>query len=131
MVEGHRYLSEAEIDAALGDRRSVSILSYDTEAARARLEHVGWIKSAKVTRLWPSTLVVELEERRPFALWRPNGVVDVASGAPGQMMVVDAEGTVLGPAEPGTFPTLPVVAGAGAPQAARRLIDGAGRDRRR
>jgi cell division protein FtsQ len=121
VVEGHRYLSEAEIDAALGDRRLVSILSYDTEAARARLERVGWIKSAKVTRLWPSTLAVELEERRPFALWRPNGVVDAASGAPGQTMVVDAEGVVLGPAAPGMFQTLPVVAGGGAPQAAKRL----------
>jgi cell division protein FtsQ len=122
VVEGHRYLTEAEIDAALGDRGSVSILSYDTEAARARLERVGWVKSAKVTRLWPSTLVVELEERRPFALWRPNGAVDVGSGAPGQMVVVDLDGTVLGPAEPGSFPGLPVVAGAGAPQAARRLV---------
>jgi cell division protein FtsQ len=121
VVEGHRYLSETEIDAALGDRRSLSILSYDTEAARARLERLGWIKSAKVTRLWPSTLAVELEERRPFALWRSNGVMDAALGAPGQTMVVDAEGIVLGPAAPGLFQALPVVAGAGAPQSARRL----------
>lgn len=122
VVEGHRYMSEADIDAVLGDRRSVSILNYDTEAARARLEKVGWIKSAKVTRLWPSTLVVELEERKPYALWRPNGAIDVGSGAPGQVFVVDAEGTVLGSADPGAFPAFPLVAGAGAPQAAKRLM---------
>jgi cell division protein FtsQ len=122
VVEGHRYLSAAEIGAALGDRSNVSILSYDTEAARERLEKVGWIKSAKVTRLWPSTLAVELEERKPFALWRPNGVVDVGSGAPGRVFVVDAEGTVLGPAEPGAFPAFLLVEGAGAPKAARRLM---------
>lgn len=122
VVEGHRYMSEAEIDGVLGDRRAVSILSYDTEAARNRLEKVGWIKSAKVTRLWPSTLVVELEERKPYALWRPNGVVDVGSGAPGQVFVVDADGTVLGPTDAGAFPAFPLVAGAGAPQAAKRLM---------
>ena len=56
-----------------GRATGVSIFAFDTEAARERLKRNGWVSEARVMRLLPSTLVVEIEERKPFALWREGG----------------------------------------------------------
>ena len=103
-VEGQHHLKETEIAAALGPRDGVSIFAFDTDAARDRLKRNGWVAEARVMRLLPSTLVVELEERTPFALWREGG----------KLAAIDVSGRVLGLAERADFPNLPVVSGAGA-----------------
>jgi cell division protein FtsQ len=103
-VEGQHHLKETEIAAALGPRDGVSIFAFDTDAARDRLKRNGWVAEARVMRLLPSTLVVELEERTPFALWREGG----------KLAAIDVSGRVLALAERTDFPNLPVVSGAGA-----------------
>jgi cell division protein FtsQ len=103
-VEGQHHLKETEIAAALGPRDGVSIFAFDTDAARDRLKRNGWVAEARVMRLLPSTLVVELEERTPFALWREGG----------KLAAIDISGRVLALAERTDFPNLPVVSGAGA-----------------
>ena len=42
------------------------MLDFDTDAAKARLEAVAWIRHAQVMRLLPSTLQVVVEERTPL-----------------------------------------------------------------
>ncbi len=115
-VEGRVNLPDADFDAAMGPRSGVSIFAFDTDAARARLKSLGWVREARVMRLLPSTLVVELEENRPFAVWR-NGE---------QFTVVDAEGAVLAQIQPGGFPDLPVVSGAEAARPAREQVAAVG-----
>ena len=65
-VEGQHHLKEAEIAAALGPREGVSIFAFDTDAARERLKHNGWVAEARVMRLLPSTLVVEIGGAQPL-----------------------------------------------------------------
>lgn len=112
-VEGQHHLKESEIAAALGPREGVSIFAFDTDAARERLKHNGWVAEARVMRLLPSTLVVELEERNPFALWREGG----------KTAAIDRSGKVLALAERTDFPNLPVVSGAGAAAPAAEILD--------
>ncbi len=112
-VEGQVNLPDAELDAAMGPRSGVSIFAFDTDAARAKLKKIGWVREARVMRLLPSTLVVEIEENQPFAVWR-NGE---------RMAVIDAAGAVLAETQPGVFPSLPVVSGEGAAQPAREQIE--------
>lgn len=111
-VEGQHNLKDAEIDAALGPREGVSIFAFDTDAARDRLKRLGYVAEARVMRLLPSTLVVEIEERKPFALWRDGG----------KIAAIDADGKALALASQAQFPNLPVVSGAGAAAPARELI---------
>jgi cell division protein FtsQ len=80
------------------------MLGFDTGAAKDRLEAVPWIRHARVMRLLPSTLQVEIEERDPYAIWQNKR----------QTFVVDSEGVVLAPALPQAFPQLPLVVGEGA-----------------
>ena len=54
------------ITAALGAGPDTMMLDFDTDAAKARLEAVPWIRHAQVMRLLPSTLQVVVEERTPL-----------------------------------------------------------------
>jgi len=89
------------------------MLGFDTDAAKARLESVPWIRHAQVMRLLPSTLQVVVEERVPYAIWQNHG----------QTYVIDAEGVTLAPALREAYPDLPLVVGEGAAKAASALYD--------
>jgi cell division protein FtsQ len=88
------------------------MLSFDTDAAKERLEQVSWIKHAQVMRLLPSTLQVVIEERVPFAVWQSRG----------KTYVVDAEGAVIAPAVREAYASLPLVVGEGAGKNAADLL---------
>jgi cell division protein FtsQ len=111
-VEGQHHLKDADIATALGSRDGLSIFAFDTDAARDRLKRNGWVSEARVMRLLPSTLVVEVEERTPFALWHEGG----------KTVAIDAAGKVLSLAERTDFPNLPVVSGAGAAAPAVEIV---------
>ena len=69
-VAGQLHATDASITAALGAGPDTMMLNFDTDAAKARLEVVPWIRHAQVMRLLPSTLQVVVEERTPFAVWQ-------------------------------------------------------------
>lgn len=112
-VEGQQHLKDSDIDAALGPREGVSIFAFDTDAARERLKRFGFVGEARVMRLLPSTLVVEIEERKPFALWRDGD----------KTAAIDESGKALALVSAAEFPDLPVVSGAGAAAPAKAVID--------
>jgi cell division protein FtsQ len=112
-VEGRRNIRETEIAEALGSHEGLSIFAFDTAAARERLKANGWIEEARVMRLLPSALIVELEERKPYALWREGG----------KIAGIDAEGRALALTSPAEFPDLPIVSGPGAASPAKEIIE--------
>jgi cell division protein FtsQ len=110
-VEGQQNTTDADITAALGAGPHTMMLSFDTDAAKQRLESVPWIRHAQVMRLLPSTLQVVIEERTPYAVWQNKG----------KTYVVDDQGVVLAPALPQAYPELPLVVGEGAAKHAAAL----------
>ena len=46
------------------------ILAFDIKAARQRVEALPWIRSARVERMLPDTILLNVEERQPLALWQ-------------------------------------------------------------
>jgi cell division protein FtsQ len=111
-VEGQRHVSDAELTAALGAGPGTMMLAFDTDAAKARLEQVPWVKHAQVMRLLPSTLQVIIEEHEPYAVWQSKG----------QTYVIDAEGAVIAPAVREAYAGLPLVVGDGAGKNAADLF---------
>ncbi len=111
-LQGASKASEADILAATGLRQGQPIFGLDLDALRANVEHVGWVKSAKIVRLLPDTLVVAVEERRMLAVWQHAG----------HSQVVDADGNVVAEADPGRFASLPLVVGDGADKAASDIL---------
>ena len=110
-VDGRKNATDAAITAALGAGPDTLMLAFDTDAAKARLEAVPWIRHAQVMRLLPSTLQVVIEEREPYAVWQNKG----------KTFVVDDRGAVLAPALPQAYPDLPLVVGEGAAENAAAL----------
>jgi cell division protein FtsQ len=111
-VTGQLHATDAAITAALGAGPDTMMLGFDTNAAKARLEAVPWIKHAQVMRLLPSTLQVVVEERAPYAVWQNKG----------QTYVIDTEGVVLAPALREAYASLPLVVGEGAGKNAAQLF---------
>lgn len=110
-VEGQTNATDSAITTALAAGPETLMLTFDTAAAKARLEGVPWIRHAQVMRLLPSTLQVVIEEREPYAVWQNQG----------KTFVVDEAGVVLAPALPQAFPQLPLVVGEGAGKHAAEL----------
>ena len=107
-VQGTSGMAQADVIAATGLYQDEPILTLDLKALQAKVEAVGWVKSAKVVRLLPDTLVIAVVERQRLAVWQNQG----------QTQVVDVEGKVIQEANPTNFSNLPLVVGVGANEAA-------------
>lgn len=81
-----------------------SMLLVDLSAARARLRALPWVADASVARRLPDTLIVDIVERRPVALWQYHH----------KLAAVDRSGIALTGDHLDRFAKLPLIVGAGA-----------------
>lgn len=125
-IAGLNNMDRALVDAVVTDeiRRAADEagsakapqMLVDVAAIRERLLRFGWVKDARVSRRLPDTLVIDIVERRPAALWQSKG----------QLALVDAQGVVLDRVPVNEMPDLPLLIGAGANREAvalGRLMD--------
>ena len=118
VIEGSENLSREQIEWALFEGGVQTMFGFDASAARERLAGLGWVRNAEVWRLWPSTIVVHVEEREAVARWRIGG----------REVLIDGSGEPLGPVTP-RYDALAVVQGKGAnteAAALARMLDAAG-----
>ena len=104
-VSGRHWTPRDEVLDALAVERGTPLLNFDPEAARQRIEAIGWIRAATVERHLPDTVFVRLDERTPLALWQRDG----------RLVVVDRDGVVIDGAEAERFAKLLVIVGEDAP----------------
>ena len=83
----------------------------DLDGTRSELMKLGWISDARVSRRLPDTLVVDIVERVPTAIWQYQH----------RLALIDKEGVVIGPVDDRAMPDLPVVVGPGANRRATEL----------
>ena len=83
----------------------------DVARIRDRLLAFGWVKDARVSRRLPDTLVIDIVERTPSALWQDKQ----------QLSLIDADGVVLDRVPVDKMPDLPLVIGPGANSKASQL----------
>ena len=111
-IEGASPMAKADILNATALYQDQPTLGMDLNDLRARVEGVGWVKSAKVVRLLPDTVFISVEERPALAVWQHSGA----------MRVIDGEGRIIREADAARFPQLPLVVGQGADQAAGAIL---------
>ncbi len=113
VIEGRANTPEPLLRAAIGASRGDAILGFSVEQARARIEQLTWVERATVERRLPDTLVIQLDERRPFAIWQNQG----------KFVLIDRAGQIVANQDVAQFRSLPLVVGLGAPAAAAPLLD--------
>ena len=83
----------------------------DVSEIRRRLLQFGWVKDARVSRRLPDTLVIDIVERTPAALWQNQG----------QLALIDSDGVMLDRVPVDKMPDLPLLIGPGANGEAQQL----------
>ena len=113
-IVGLNHLNRAKVDDVVTDelRRAADQAGsgqapqalVDTAEIRRRLLQFGWVKDARVLRRLPDTLVIDIVERKPAALWQSQG----------ELALIDSEGVVLDHVPINRMPDLPLLIGPGA-----------------
>lgn len=107
-----QHTSKAEILAALNVEIGTPLLSFDVDAARLRIEQIGWVAEAKVQRILPDRLEISIVERDPFAIWQIEG----------KRKLVDGQGVVVADKVLRGYHLLPLIVGKGAATEALGLL---------
>jgi len=112
VINGRKQLTQDEILAIGGVSGRSSLLFLDADAVRDKLKANPWIADATVLKLYPGQLMIELTERKAFALWQETG----------RLSVIADDGAVLEPYVSRRFLSLPLVVGKGAETQARDFL---------
>jgi cell division protein FtsQ len=113
-ITGLNHMNRALVDAVVADelRRAASEAGsekapqalVDVAEIRRRLLGYGWVKDARVSRHLPDSLVIDIVERQPAALWQNEG----------RLALIDSQGVVLDRVPVDKMPDLPLLIGPGA-----------------
>jgi cell division protein FtsQ len=113
-ILGINHMDRGVIDAAVTDELNrasaesgglkASQALVDVDAIRNRLLQYGWVKDARISRRLPDTLVVDIVERTPAALWQNQG----------GLALIDSDGVLLDRIPVDKMPDLPLLIGPGA-----------------
>ena len=108
--QGLNRLAAMEVYKAAQSQMGRAMPLVDLEATRAQLLRFGWVRDARVSRRFPDTLLVDIVERHPAAIWQHNQ----------KLALIDRDGVVLEPVDLAAMPDLPLVIG---PAANRHAAD--------
>lgn len=110
-VQGIHRMNGMPVYRIAFDQKSMAMPLVDVHAIRERLLKFGWVKDARVSRRLPDTLVIDIVEREPAALWQDKQ----------QLSLIDSEGVVLDRVPVDKMPDLPLLIGPGANAQAQAL----------
>lgn len=110
-IKGLERMQRLPVYAVALDQDSMAMPLVDLDETRRRLLRFGWVKEARVSRRLPDTLVVDVVERVPTAIWQHER----------QLALIDNEGVVLEPVKLDAMPDLPLVIGPAANRHAAEL----------
>ncbi len=117
VINGRANTPDDQLRAALGVSVGDPILGFSVSGARDRIESLAWVAYVAVERRLPGTVVVDLQERRPFAIWQKDH----------KFLLIDRNGEVVTNEAVEQFSKLPLVVGTGAPPHVAELLDDLGK----
>ena len=103
-VQGTNRMDPKPVYRIALDQKAAALPLVDVADIRRQLLGFGWVKDARVSRRYPDTLVVDIVERSPAALWQDRD----------RLNLIDAEGVVLDRVRVSQMPDLPLLVGPGA-----------------
>ncbi len=116
LLRGAHQTAHQEVLDALGPVVGGSILQLSLDDAKARIEDLGWVRAASVARLLPDTISISIREREPAAVWQISG----------DLHLIDDGGALIREVGAYEYSNLPLIVGAGAPEAAAGILKALG-----
>jgi cell division protein FtsQ len=111
-ISGLKRQSPQKVLAALAIEPGSALFGFDEVTAGKLLENIDWVEQARVRRVFPNTLEIDIAERAPFAIWQNEG----------SYYVVDRTGAAMSLSVSGYAGRLPLVSGRGAQIAVYELF---------
>lgn len=112
-IAGLTQKSALTVLNALGVEAGGSLIGFSVQDAERRLANIDWVASAKVRRVFPNQLEIEITERKPFAIWQRGGAY----------YLIDRTGAAM-IADPRPYAgKLLLISGEGAQKAAQELVN--------
>ena len=121
-ISGQRQTSVEDVVIALGLARYNSLVGFDVAEARERLLALPWISAAKVRKLYPGKVVVDIEERSAFAIWQNSDHLMLVEETGAPIVRLDIAGLI-----DNKFGRLPHLVGTGAAEKAAESLPVASR----
>lgn len=100
-IRGVNRMDRQRIDAMVSTELRRAMPLVDLASLRERLLVFGWVADARVSRRLPDTLVIDIVERTPAAIWQHEQ----------RLMLIDASGVVLEHVRLEAMPDLPLLIG--------------------
>ncbi len=110
-IQGIHHMDRLPVYSVALDQNSTAMPLVDLGEIRRKLLQYGWVADARVSRRLPDTLLVDIVERQPSAIWQYQG----------KLSLIDKDGVVLQAVDPQAMPDLPIVIGPGANTHATQL----------
>lgn len=118
------------IESALGVGAGDPILGFSLSLAESRIEQLGPVENAVIERVLPGTLVINITERAPYAIWQTSAATNSHSGQPAanaKFVLIDKSGNVIANQDAAAAkrrnPALLLLVGQDAPQNAGTLVN--------
>jgi cell division protein FtsQ len=110
-IQGIHHMDRLPVYSVALDQTSTAMPLVDLSQIRDKLMQFGWVSDARVSRRLPDTLLVDIVEREPAAIWQYQG----------KLSLIDRDGVVLQDVDPQQMPDLPIVVGPDANKQAATL----------
>lgn len=115
-VKGVNETSRVDVLTGIDLGVERSLFAFDVHAAREAAMKLPWVADARVSKSYPDRLLIEITERKPFALWQSRG----------EVRLIERSGKVITAFEE-RFAGLPLVVGEGAAAHAAEIVMAAAR----
>ncbi len=107
VVEGIHYASTSQIRHIFAEDFSRSLYLVPIQERRAQLLAIDWVEDATVSKIWPKTVKVRIQERVPVAFVHLHAN---SKDGMSRFALIDRDGYILRPRVAAKF-TLPVITG--------------------
>lgn len=76
-----KYLQKQQLQSVIAPHATGGFFTVDVDSVRAAAETLPWAVSARVRRIWPATLRLQIAEQQAVASWNDAGFLNAAGEA--------------------------------------------------
>lgn len=103
-IIGQIETTSDDIDKAIDTVHGSPLLAVDIKAIKERVERLSWVKAATISRKLPQSLIVNITEHNPAALWQIDQ----------KLWILSDQGVKITDQQLTAFSQLPMISGSGA-----------------